>query len=341
MTTNGSTFPPGDTRTPDVVSRVLIVEDELLIALDLRVVLTRLGYVVVGMATSSAGALRHVHELHPDVVLMDIRLQGDDMDGIATAEQIDAELGVPIIFMTANTDPETMARALALGPEGYLAKPFDQRTLHAAIQVALRRHRAQRDLQGEKARLLREQRNLEHHARELEELAEHFRRESVIDPLTGLFNRRHLGEALAQALEFARRGALPISTIFVDIDHFKSLNDTFGHAAGDAVLRGVASFLRERLRGYDIICRYGGEEVVIVMPGASLANARDIAEQLRSGVEALRFVDGDRTLSAVTASFGVAAFPEHGSDVETLLRAADRALYLAKSGGRNRVCTTP
>jgi diguanylate cyclase (GGDEF)-like protein len=122
----------------------------------------------------------------------------------------------------------------------------------------------------------------------------------------------------------------------LDLDHFKSINDRFGHAAGDGVLRGVARVLRSRLRVYDTVCRYGGEEIVVVVPGTSLTIAKEVAEDLRVTIQDRKFDELDLQLG-VTASLGVAAFPSIAPDADTLLRVADAALYRAKAGGRNRV----
>ena len=123
----------------------------------------------------------------------------------------------------------------------------------------------------------------------------------------------------------------------IDLDGFKQQNDTFGHDAGDALLREVAGLLQSNLRREDIACRYGGEEFVLVLPEASLDDSRRRADQLRQAVKRLRVSHGDQLIGPVTASVGVAAFPDHGADGEAVLKAADTALYVAKRGGRNRV----
>jgi diguanylate cyclase (GGDEF)-like protein len=163
------------------------------------------------------------------------------------------------------------------------------------------------------------------------------RRQSVLDPLTGLFNRRYFDETLKRELARSRRMAAPLSLIVLDIDHFKRVNDGFGHEAGDAVLRAIAQLVRQSIRDCDVACRFGGEELVILMPDCSQPDAARRAESLRADIAgAPPPLDGAGP-AAVTASFGVAEYPIHGPDAEALFRAADQALYQAKREGRNRV----
>lgn len=168
-------------------------------------------------------------------------------------------------------------------------------------------------------------------------LRETLRQQSVRDPLTGLYNRRFLEESLDRELVRLERKNLPLGLIMIDVDHFKDFNDTFGHEAGDAVLRDLGGMLQRNVRASDIACRYGGEEFTIVLPEASLEIARQRAETLREAVRELRLVHDGKSLGAVTLSLGVAGFPEHGRRREHLLQIADAALYEAKNAGRNQV----
>jgi len=160
---------------------------------------------------------------------------------------------------------------------------------------------------------------------------------AITDPLTELYNRRYLWELLGRELLKSRRNRTPIATILADIDHFKRFNDTWGHEAGDLVLKRVADVIRENVRGSDIGCRYGGEELAVILPETTLEVAVERAERIRHGIAALHLEYGGRPLAAVTSSFGVAVYPQHAGDAEALLRAADEALYEAKKAGRNRV----
>ncbi len=161
--------------------------------------------------------------------------------------------------------------------------------------------------------------------------------QATTDPLTGLYNRRYLMDFLHRELERARRGATPVAAILLDLDHFKRINDTFGHAAGDLVLTEIAGLLKRHIRGSDIVCRHGGEEFVLVLPGASLEGARQRAENIRNLVKSFDLKYHDQPLGTITASLGVALFPDHAAEGESLLHAADEALYDAKGAGRDRV----
>lgn len=160
---------------------------------------------------------------------------------------------------------------------------------------------------------------------------------SISDPLTNLYNRRFAQETLNREIHRAHREQGSIGIISFDIDFFKRVNDRFGHDAGDTVLKGVAQLLQSSVRGGDIACRMGGEEFAIMMPGASLAVARQRAEDVRRGVAAMKVRHAQLDMPSISLSCGVAAFPDHGITADALLRAADQALYRAKEAGRDRV----
>jgi diguanylate cyclase (GGDEF)-like protein len=172
---------------------------------------------------------------------------------------------------------------------------------------------------------------------ELQKALRETRELAITDPLTGLHNRRYLWELLGRELLKARRNRTPVAAILADIDHFKRFNDTWGHEAGDLVLKRVADVIREHVRGSDIGCRYGGEELAVILPETALEVAVERAERIRRGIAGLRLEHGGHRLDAVTSSFGVAIFPQHADNAEALLRAADEALYEAKKAGRDRV----
>jgi diguanylate cyclase (GGDEF)-like protein len=161
--------------------------------------------------------------------------------------------------------------------------------------------------------------------------------QSIRDGMTGLFNRTFMEVALERELQRANRQGKPVAVMMVDVDHFKEFNDTFGHEAGDMVLREVAENLRRAVRGEDIVCRYGGEEFVVILPEVGMGAARERAEALRRRVGELALRLYGRPLREVTISIGVAIYPENADTWEGLLRHADRALYAAKNNGRNRV----
>jgi diguanylate cyclase (GGDEF)-like protein len=163
---------------------------------------------------------------------------------------------------------------------------------------------------------------------------------SRTDPLTGLWNRHHFGEQLQRCLEAADRQGHPVSLVLVDIDHFKRVNDTWGHEAGDAVLKQLARILQDGVRSLDICVRYGGEEVAMLLPFTDSEHAVEVAERLRARIAAQPFRHGGAEIP-VTASFGVATFPETVKDRDQLFPASDKALYIAKHEGRNRVRSKP
>lgn len=168
-------------------------------------------------------------------------------------------------------------------------------------------------------------------------LREALRHQSIIDSLTGLFNRRYLEETLRREIAHSARKKLAFSLIVMDVDHFKKVNDRFGHDAGDTVLRAMAQQLKAAVREGDVACRYGGEEFVLLLPDCDKHAAAARAEAILGGFRALEVSRGSQIIGSVTASFGVAAYPTDGADSEVLFKAADRAMYVAKRSGRNRV----
>jgi two-component system cell cycle response regulator len=164
------------------------------------------------------------------------------------------------------------------------------------------------------------------------------KKEAIYDTLTNLFNRRHFEEELSAETQKAFENESNLSVIMVDIDHFKNVNDTFGHDGGDKVLRKVATLLKNSVRKYDTVARYGGEEFVLLLPGAPLDPTNMVAERIRRLIENTPF-DVGQTQIRITISLGISNFPIHRmKSKEELMKMADLALYEAKRGGRNRVC---
>jgi diguanylate cyclase (GGDEF)-like protein len=164
---------------------------------------------------------------------------------------------------------------------------------------------------------------------------------SVRDPLTGFFNRRYLDETMEREIRRAERTNQPMSVIIADVDRFKNLNDNFGHEAGDEVLQAFGAALLRCARTEDVVCRYGGEEFVILLPNTSSEAAKARAELIREKVRALDLRHKGRPLGILTASFGVASMPDNGATSAAIVRTADAALYQAKAAGRDRVEVAP
>lgn len=164
------------------------------------------------------------------------------------------------------------------------------------------------------------------------QLRETLKQQSIHDALTGLFNRRYMEETLKQELSRAARQNHPLVIIMLDIDHFKNFNDSFGHLAGDALLSQLGQFLQTNIRMEDTVCRYGGEEFLLIMPNVSLETAKSRAELLREGISQFQLDSGD-----ITISFGITSYPQQGKTMDALIHSADKALYRAKENGRNRV----
>lgn len=171
------------------------------------------------------------------------------------------------------------------------------------------------------------------------QLRETLRLQSTIDSLTGLYNRRHFDEAFRRELLRAHRAGTSCSVVMIDLDHFKRLNDTYGHDAGDLVLKTTAQKVLSRVRASDIVCRLGGEELVLLLPECTAEAAAKCAESIRQTLNEIAIAHLNQNISGISASFGVASYPLHAIHGEELLKAADRALYVAKNNGRNRVVT--
>lgn len=223
---------------------------------------------------------------------------------------------IPVIILTVKADLKEKLEGLEQGASDYLTKPFDAAELVARVKIHLKMKKLQDELKSAN---------------------EHFKQLSNIDPLTNLYNRRFFTEVIEAELHRSSRFRSYVSLLVVDIDHFKKVNDIYGHQAGDKVLSAVAEKLREGLRTYDIASRYGGEEFVLVLPNTPLDKAMEVAERLRKAVQSLSFlIPLDRV--EVTVSIGLAAFPtQHVDCFNALFTRADAALYRAKQNGRNRV----
>jgi len=260
---------------------------------------------------------KSVMDNKPDLVICDLEMPR--MDGFKFLQMVNArpELhDIPIIILTSSSDVESKVKGLEQGACDYVTKPFDAAELVVRVKVHFKIKMLQDDLNRS---------------------VTHFKGLSFTDSLTGLYNRRYVTEILDKEFERAVRKHELLSLVIFDIDHFKVINDTYGHQDGDVVLVAIAEAAQKGLRTYDVVARYGGEEFVFVLPGTPLSGAVVVAERLREAVQSLTFAPPMEGL-AVTVSLGVATYPSpHVESATTLFRQADYALYHAKQNGRNRV----
>ncbi|MEZ5938105.1 MAG: PleD family two-component system response regulator [Hyphomonadaceae bacterium] len=260
----------------------------------------------IGLATSMV-----------DVLI--VSLANEKLDGLrltAYLRSTESTRDLPIIVVADIDDEKRAVRALEVGASDIVVKPIDSEELNARVKTQIR-----------KKRYLDALRNRLDQSLEL----------VVTDQLTGLHNRRYMRAQLEQFVKRANMGGQGVSVLMVDIDHFKRINDVYGHGAGDDVLREFGRRMREHVRPTDLACRYGGEEFVIIMPDTAPGFASSAAERLRQTVAETPFLIGDGDSLAVTMSGGVATIVPPDETVDALLKRADEALYAAKSAGRNRV----
>jgi diguanylate cyclase (GGDEF)-like protein len=288
-------------------------------------------------ATDGNEVLTALRVHHPDLLIMDVEMPG--MGGVEVCRIVKANQGtsgfgfVPVILMTALRTGGKV-EGLELGADDYLVKPFDMLELSARVKSMLRLKALQDTLVDKNRELDRINHELEAKRLELLQL-------SRTDGLTGLINRRHFDERLEHEFARAVRYRSALSCFMLDIDHFKRVNDTWGHPFGDAVIQEVASIARRALRDVDVLARYGGEELVALLPETSPDEAARAAERVRLGVEAMRLTwrsNGEQAIVRCTVSVGVATFPTDAMSVaHDLVHLADERLYLAKQAGRNQV----
>ena len=311
---------PSSAQSP---ARILIVDDHEDNIEVLKVRLESWGYLTAS-AYNGHDALRYVIATPPDLILLDVMMP--EISGIEVARQIkgnDDLPFIPIIMQTALDSTEDKVEGLEAGADDYITKPIDFAELKARLRSMLR--------------IKRLQDALEEREKELLEVNERLRYMSQTDALTGIDNRRHLNERIDEMFAHAKRLDEPFSLVMADLDKFKSVNDTYGHQAGDEVLKQLAAILREEAREIDRVGRYGGEEFMLLLPGAEVNDAFAFAERVRNRIEGHTFTFPGGTLTR-TASFGVASWPhEKIREADDLVRSSDDALYVAKETGRNRV----
>lgn len=312
------------TKSATAKAKILLVEDDRVQAQFIRDFLERKGYDVV-WAEDGASAIKMAKTLPIDLILLDLILPDISGHEVCRWLRLNKDTkGIPIIMLTVRTDISDKVAGLEAGADDYLPKPFDEAELNARIYASLRTKALQDELK---------ERN-----KQLEDLLHKLEVMAITDYLTEVYNRRHFEEILRREFRRAVRYNLHLSCLMCDIDHFKRINDTYGHAAGDAVLKEIARIITSNLREVDVIGRWGGEEFAVLLTQAKKEDAKKVGERIIKAVSGYKF-QGLPEKERITISIGVASVPEDPDidNWERLIKAADEALYKAKRNGRNRI----
>ena len=298
----------------EMAGRILAVDDRENSTRRIRSALPPPLYVEVTADPEEAVALAEGHDY--DLLMISLSLKaGDGLRLCSHIKTIDRLRQTPVLLITDAAETSQVMRALDLGVNDYIIRPIDENELRARVRTQLRRKRYQERL-----------RSMVFEAMEL----------AITDPLTGLYNRRYLNAHLHSTVARSLATGKPVCVLIFDIDHFKDVNDTYGHEAGDDVLQEFSDRIRRGVRNIDLVSRYGGEEFLLVMPETDREFAANVAERLRSDVEKIPFKTRSGTFP-VTVSIGIAEWQGPSDNAEALIRRADQALYAAKRSGRNRV----
>jgi len=321
---------PPDQQADEQWLRLLVVDDDPVMRDVLESFLSELCQYTVRFAKDGREALDVALEFNPHVVMTDWLMPV--MDGLALCKALRASdwgKNLYILMLTSVESEDELVTAFDAGVDDYLTKPVKRRALKARLKAAWRYARLRDAWEHDQQRMMDTAHELTLANRRLQHAA-------LTDSLTELANRRAGMTVLKQAISAAPRHQQALSIISLDIDHFKSINDRYGHATGDLVLQGVSQCLREAARREDTVCRWGGEEFLIICPAMSLPEGVQMAERLRKKIAELPMVVNGRSIPC-TVSLGLAAWTNSSSSEEQLLAQADTALYAAKAGGRNRV----
>jgi diguanylate cyclase (GGDEF)-like protein len=285
--------------------RVLIVDDQQSVASYYQMVLKMSG-MDAQFVTDSNDVLNQVREFHPDLILMDTfmpEIRGTDL--VRVIRQIDEFVSIPIVFLSSEDDFDRRIEALDLGGDDFLVKPIKASHLMAVVRSRLERLKTLRSFM-------------------------------VRDSLTNLLNHTAFRSVLTQEVNRSKRQDTKLALAMLDIDHFKKVNDAYGHAAGDSVLKSLSRLLKQRLRRSDIIGRYGGEEFVALLLDCKAEQALEIMNEIRVHFSEVNFYPNEASALSVTFSCGISTFPEYRNP-QDLSDASDQALYIAKASGRNQV----
>lgn len=299
--------------------KILIVDDDFAYRKLLSTILAQLEHEVVEAENGSV-AWDILQETQYSFIITDWMMPAlSGLELVKTIRAAEFPNYTYIIMLTARSTRDDIIEGLEAGVDDYLTKPFDLDELRARIAIG--------------TRILHLESRLRATLKQLEILA-------TYDGLTNLFNRRALYEAIRTEWNRANREGKPISLIMLDIDHFKEINDEFGHLVGDDAIRHVAQILTQHKRSYDMVGRWGGEEFLLILPGTDLSEAACVAERLRKALSTSPLCINETQNVIIYASFGVAGLnAQESSGFDRYIQQADRALYRAKNTGRNQVCT--
>jgi two-component system, cell cycle response regulator len=301
--------------------KILVVDDDSAARREIIEILESVGYDVVE-GENGHQALSLVRDESPHLVVMDVEMPG--MGGHEACRIIKGNKGfgfIPILLVTAHDDVQTKVDGLELGADDYLVKPLNRLEMVARVTSMMRLKNLQDELLAANQRLT--------------EVNERLQELSMTDPLMKICNRLFFQKRINYEFQRADRYLTPLALLMADLDHFKQVNDSYGHPFGDVVLKKTAEVLESSVRQVDIVARYGGEELVIACPETNMKEAGIVAERIRSRIEKTDFAQG-KTKCNITLSIGVAVCPDKRiHNVDELLNRADEALYAAKQAGRN------
>jgi diguanylate cyclase (GGDEF)-like protein len=310
--------------------RVLIVDDDPAILLLLKKMMQNAGHEVL-TAQDGEAALSAALEFRPELMITDwVMPKRDGLQLVRALRETEIGQGMYILLLTSFGKDEQLVEAFDAGVDDYVTKPFIPRVLAARLHAGERFIRQQRALSKDVEEIRKFATELAVNNRKLQQAV-------MTDPLTGLPNRRYALDRLEQEVAAAKRRSGGAAIMIVDIDHFKKVNDQYGHDVGDAVLRHISGLLRAKARLQDAICRMGGEEFLVICPDSGIEDVHRAGERLRAVVESSPYMLADRKLW-LTISVGIASLNDTMSAAD-LVKTADIAVYRAKEMGRNRVCS--
>ena len=345
------------------MTTILVVEDNKINCKYLVKLLESAHYQTLSASDAEEG-LRITHEKHPDLIISDIMMP--NMDGYEFVYKLRSFpdlVNTKVIFYTATYFEDTAIElAKGCGVSHYMLKPSDPDTILATVAAALKE--PNQPLYTKPISILRQdhhkfitnklfketnelallnqqlERRVAEKTEQLEQANQQLKALSLRDALTGLYNRRYLDERLDEEIKRVKRNQHKFAILLLDIDHYKTINDIFGHGAGDLVLQEVSHCLQKKVRQGDIVCRYGGDEFIVVLLDTEASNALQHAERIRKAIEQLEIRYNQQKLGTLTISIGVAICPTHGKTRKALINAADMAMYKAKDLGRDQVVIT-